>query len=90
MFANWSWRVAVLAVTLFIAAPAFAKDETVFEALGGAGDRQFNLNCDAGKYLVGMKGGQGAWVDRVGIICKPMGDRGVPWGPGDGERFRWS
>jgi len=81
MFANWSWRVAVLAVTLFIAAPAFAKDETVFEALGGAGDRQFNLNCDAGKYLVGMKGGQGAWVDRVGIICKPMGDRGVPWGP---------
>src|SRR5438477_7324700 len=80
MFASWSRRLIALAVGVFAAllsaAPASA-EETVLTATGGRGDFSYNDNCPPGEFLIGIKGGQGAWVDRVGIICAAMKPTGI-------------
>lgn len=85
MHSRPSWRAVALglgvaAAAASLSAPAAAQ-ETVLTATGGQGDRAYNDNCAPGEYMVGMKGGHGAWVDRVGIICMPMTSRGVLSGP---------
>jgi len=59
--------LAVLAAAL--AAPAQAAQTTT---IGGPGGSPFHLRCGAGRFLVGLSGRAGNWMDHVAPICVRM------------------
>lgn len=46
-----------------------AQAEQVFPVVGGKGDRGEELRCPPGQVLVGVHGGTGLWIDRIGVTC---------------------
>jgi hypothetical protein len=70
------------------AIPAGAS-ETNTETIGGAGGGHYRIACGPGRFLVGLTGRSGAWIDQVAPICAKIDSRGrwaeAPWaGPAVG------
>jgi hypothetical protein len=63
-------RCALLALAALLAAPAprpAAAAST--ETIGGPGGAPFRVACGGGRYLVGLTGRSGSWIDQVAPVC---------------------
>ena len=70
---------AVAAIFAAMLVPMSART-TVFPPEGGRGDAAGELRCPAGMYLVGLKGGVGNWIDRIGVMCRRIDPPDYAWG----------
>jgi hypothetical protein len=68
-------RAAALGLAVFGAAAA-ATPAGAVETIGGPGGEAFRIACGAGRYVVGLTGRSGDWMDQVAPICVKIDGHG--------------
>lgn len=73
-------------LALFVLIPTLPASATITQVIGGPGGSAFQMECPPSQAAVGVHAKAGAWVDGVGLLCKPaIGDVSrIGWAGGSG------
>lgn len=69
--------LALLALMLAPDARGADQPAQTTPAFGGSGGSPFTLSCGSGYVLTGLRGRSGVWVDRIGVLCRPVRANGT-------------